>query len=390
MSTTQQIQPGAWIGVLGGGQLGRMFAHAAQRLGYHVAIWDPDPDCPAAQVASRHFCGPTDGSGDDDLVVEFSQLCSVVTLEFENVAVDLARKSGRFAPVHPRPEILEICQDRLREKQAVRDAGFATTPFLPASSAKECREAAQELGLPVVLKTVQSGYDGKGQSLIRTLDQIDAVWESHDGQRLIVEKWVPFKAEVSMLVARNLRGQVQTFPLFENEHSDHILDVTRCPVNPDLRECEARAQEICIGLAEDFSLIGLMCVEFFVDSDGNLLVNEIAPRPHNSGHLTIDAFSCSQFEMAVRAVCNLPMIAPEQHAPAAMANLLGDLWMPAPPDWEAILATPQAHLHLYGKSEPRPGRKMGHITVLDATSSEAAITTRELRESVQKESTLTQ
>ncbi|RMF42916.1 MAG: 5-(carboxyamino)imidazole ribonucleotide synthase, partial [Planctomycetota bacterium] len=352
----------------------------------HVAVLDPKPNCPAAQAADRHFRCATDGSADDDQVVEFSQLCSAVTLEFENVAVDLARKSGRFAPVHPRPEILEICQDRLREKQAVTDAGFATTPFRAAESVQQCRAAAEELGLPVVLKTVRSGYDGKGQALIRTVDQIDTFWESLEDQRVIVEKWVPFTAEVSMVVARNLRGQVQTFPLFENEHSNHILDVTRCPVSPDLRQCETAAEEICIGLAEDFSLIGLMCVEFFVDADGRLLVNEIAPRPHNSGHLTIDAFSCSQFEMAVRAVCNLPLIAPEQNSPAAMANLLGDLWIPEPPDWEPILGMPQAHLHLYGKSEPRPGRKMGHVTVLDATSSEASITARELRESVQRTS----
>ncbi|GIW97887.1 MAG: N5-carboxyaminoimidazole ribonucleotide synthase [Pirellulaceae bacterium] len=382
MNDRRMLPPGSWIGILGGGQLGRMITHAAQRMGYHVIILDPEEDCPAAQAADRHVVCPTDDSADDDLIESFARRCDVVTLEFENVAVDVARKAGRFAPIHPRPEILETCQDRLREKNNVRAAGFATAPFRSVTSWEECQQAGEELGFPLVLKTVRSGYDGKGQVTVRAAEQLDAAWAAVGDQPLIAEKWIPFTAEVSMLVARNLRGQIQTFPLLENEHANHILDVTRCPVSADLRDLEEEARRICTGLAEEMGLIGLMCVEMFVDNDGHLLVNEIAPRPHNSGHLTIEAFQCSQFEMAVRAVCNLPLVKPEQWTPAAMANLLGDLWDNGPPDWEAILAHANVHLHLYGKAEPRPGRKMGHVTVLDATSSEAAITARELREAV--------
>lgn len=371
--------------MLGGGQLGRMFTHAAQQLGYHVAVFEPEPNCPAAQSADRHFFAKQADEELDTVIHDFATLCDVVTLEFENVDAEIVRKAGRFTLTHPSPDFLEICQNRVKEKSSLADAGFPVTPFIPVSGAKEVKAAASELGLPMVLKTATSGYDGKGQILVRTKDQIESAWSELQTDKAVAEKWIDFDSEVSMVTARNLRREVVSYPLFENSHADHILDVTRCPASNHLAELENEAKKICRGIAEDFGVIGLFCVEFFVTVDGELLINEIAPRPHNSGHLTIEAFNCSQFEQHVRAVCNLPLVKPMLLRPAAMANLLGDVFLGEQQDWTKVLACTEAHLHLYGKSEPREGRKMGHITVLDDSSSEAAITARELRDSIRED-----
>ena len=381
-SADHYIEPGRWLGVLGGGQLGRMFTHAAQRMGYHVAVFEPEVDCPAGQVAEKHFCSTLSDVSSEQLVLDMSKLCSVITLEFENIPTEIMRIAGRTARTNPSADFLEICQDRLKEKSSLQQAGFPTTPFQPVTNLEQVRQAGAALGWPLVLKTTRSGYDGKGQAIVRSADDAGKVWEQLATSDAIAEQWIEFDAEVSMITARNARGQVECYPLFENDHSNHILDITRCPVSTHLRHLEEQAMEICRGIATNFGVLGLFCVEFFVSGQGELMINEIAPRPHNSGHLTIEAFTCSQFEQQVRAICNLPLVPASMLRPAAMANLLGDLWQAGPPNWQAVLSEPAAHLHLYGKSEARNGRKMGHVTVLDESSSEAAITAKELREAL--------
>jgi len=345
-------------------------------------VFEPEVQCPAGQVAEKHFCSTLSDVSSEQLVLDMSHLCSVITLEFENIPTEFLRIAGRVARTNPSADFLEICQDRLREKNALRQAGFPTTPFQAANSVADVLAAGQTLGWPLVLKTVRSGYDGKGQAIVRSAEEAPKIWEQLATKQAIAEQWIEFDAEVSMITARNARGQIECYPLLENDHANHILDVTRCPVSAHLRHLEEQAVEICRGIASSFGVLGLFCVEFFVTAAGELMINELAPRPHNSGHLTIEAFTCSQFEQQVRAICNLPLVPPTMLRPAAMANLLGDLWQAGPPHWQTVLAEPAAHLHLYGKDDARSGRKMGHLTVLDESSSEAAITALELRDAL--------
>ncbi len=372
------IQPGSWLGVFGGGQLGRMFTHAAQRLGYHVAVWEPERNCPAAQAADRHF-KPASPDEEAGAASELGTLCDAITIEFENINSSYLRTAAMTSRVCPGAEFLEICQDRVLEKSSLSQAGFPTTPFLPVQSQLHVAQAIEAFGTPIVLKTARSGYDGKGQAVVRSSAEIRETFESLDSNHLIAEKWIPYQAEVSMIAARNASGQIECYPLVENEHANHILDVSRCPVQPMLVNLQSHATEICRGIASRFEVEGLFCVEFFVDAGGELLINEIAPRPHNSGHLTIEAFNCSQFEQQVRAMCNLPLAKPVQLRPAAMSNLLGDVWSAGEPDWNAAFVQPSVHLHLYGKSQARAGRKMGHVTVLDDDAGSAAEKAREIR-----------
>ncbi|MGN6546215.1 MAG: 5-(carboxyamino)imidazole ribonucleotide synthase [Aureliella sp.] len=380
-----QIDPGSWLGIFGGGQLGRMFTHVAQARGYHVAVFEAEEGCPAGQAADRHLCPADDDGHVLELVETLAQSCSAVTLEFENVPADWVRIAERHSLARPGAEFLEICQNRVREKSSLRSAGFPVTPFMPVRSAAEVRAAAGELGWPLIIKTSRSGYDGKGQAVVRSPHDVEAAWSSLNTDDAIAEQRIDFVAEVSMLGARNARGQVVTYPLVENTHANHILDVSRCPVSPGLQRYETAAREIVTGVATDFQVQGLFCVEFFVDAQKGLLVNEMAPRPHNSGHLTIEAFPVSQFEQQLRAVCNMPLARTDEFRPAAMANLLGDLWyapsvetVDAPTDqlrrlcWENVFKTHAAYLHLYGKAQPRVGRKMGHLTCL-ADSAEVAV-----------------
>ncbi len=378
-NTKDYLPPGSWIGILGGGQLGRMFAHAAQRMGYHVAVYETQAGCPAAQAADQHFL-PKDEADVAVTLDAMVQRCDVTTLEFENVDADLVRRAAANIPARPRAEFLELCQNRIREKGSLSEAGFPTTPFLPVHSEEEVLQAAAELGWPLVLKTATNGYDGKGQAIVRSAEQLTEVWPKLGSEDIIAEQWIEFEAEVSMIAARNARGDIQCFPLFENDHENHILFVTRCPTSPQFRGLEIEAREICSGIAEKFSVVGLFCVEFFVAKDGRLLINEIAPRPHNSGHVTMDAFQVTQFDQHVRAVCNLPLLTPEQIRPAAMVNLLGDVWTMGEPNWRPVLQSPNAHLHLYGKVQAREGRKMGHINVLDNDSTTAANLAKGLRQ----------
>lgn len=386
------ILPGSWLGVLGGGQLGRMFAQAAQRMGYHVAVFESEANSPAAQVAERCFVPGTGVSteplglateplGLEAAVVGLSQLCQATTLEFENIPASLVRLASEYCRMHPGVRFLEVCQDRVQEKQAVSGLGCPTTPYHPVTDYAAAQKAIELLGLPMVIKTARSGYDGKGQLVVRTLEELPAVWQKLGSDHLIAEQWIEHVAELSIITARNLRGEVVHYPLFENQHAHHILDVTQCPVRNELRQFQSQAEEISRTVAEAFGVVGLFCIEFFVTRDGRLLVNEIAPRPHNSGHLTIEAFDISQFEMQVRAICNLPLRSPVPYGPAAMANLLGELWSDGIPNWSAVLQRPQTYLHLYGKSTARPGRKMGHVTVVGLGNADRLV--RDARKSLQ-------
>ncbi len=362
------ISPGATLGVLGGGQLGRMFAIAARRLGYRIHVFCPEADSPAAPVADRTFVAPYD---DLEQVRAFARSVDVVTFEFENVPSATSDACAEWVPVRPDGKVLHITQQRLREKGFLRDHGFPVTPFRAIHSQEDLETAARDLGLPGVLKTASFGYDGKGQRTIRSTAELPEAFAGLGGAEGIYEAFVDFAQEVSVVGARTLDGEFAAFPVFENVHRHHILDVTVSParIPPAL---ETAARELSRGILEALDVIGLLTVELFVTRDGRLIVNELAPRTHNSGHLTLDACITCQFEQQVRAVCGLPLGSTELKNPAAMANLLGDVWTHGEPRWAQALSNPRLKLHLYGKASARPGRKMGHITAT-ADSPEAAI-----------------
>jgi 5-(carboxyamino)imidazole ribonucleotide synthase len=365
--TTFPILPGATIGVLGGGQLGRMFAMAARRLGYRVHTLAPEDDTPTGQIADVEIVASYD---DLDRIREFARGVDVVTFEFENVSSDGARAAAECAPVRPSPRALDIAQHRIREKTFVREAGVPVAPFAPVRSAAELEAAARSVPFPAVLKTAAFGYDGKGQVAVSRPEDLPGAWVSLRSREAIVEAFIDLDCEISVIGARGADGAMSHFGPIENAHAHHILDVSIAPaaVPPSLA---AEAVRITEALLEALDYVGILCIEFFVARDGRLLVNELAPRPHNSGHLTFDACRTSQFEQQLRAICGLPLGSPEMLQPAAMANLLGDLWTGEEPDWAAALALPDVKLHLYGKASARPGRKMGHLTALAPTAQEA-------------------
>jgi 5-(carboxyamino)imidazole ribonucleotide synthase len=361
------ILPGSTIGVLGGGQLGRMFAMAARRLGYRVHTLAPEHDTPTGQIADVEVNASYD---DLDSVTRFANGVDVVTFEFENVSAAAAAAAEACAIVRPSGRALAIAQHRIREKTFVADLGISVTPFAAVRSDAELAAAIRTIGVPSVLKTAAFGYDGKGQVAIRDAAQAHAAWDALGRRESILEAFVDLDREISVIAARGVDGAWSAFAPFENVHAHHILDVTVSPagVPPALAALAIKATRAVMDALE---YVGLLCIEFFVTRDGRVLLNEIAPRPHNSGHLTFDACRTSQFEQQVRAVCGLPLGSPDLLQPAAMANLLGDLWQGGEPDWAAALALPDVKLHLYGKSVARPGRKMGHVTVLSETTAAA-------------------
>jgi 5-(carboxyamino)imidazole ribonucleotide synthase len=361
------IPPGSTLGVLGSGQLGRMFAIAARRLGYRVHVLSPDDDTPAGQVADLEIRAAYD---DLDAVAQFARGVNVVTFEFENVPAATTAACERFAPVRPGGNVLHVSQNRLREKSFLRDAGIPVTPFWPVQSSEELKSAVAQAGLPAVLKTADWGYDGKGQAKLATAADLDRVWPKFAGGEAILEAFIDFACEVSVVAARGVDGQIVTYGPIQNSHANHILDVSLAPATLSPRAAND-AIDIARQIMQRLDVVGVLCVEFFVTRDERLMVNELAPRPHNSGHLTIDGCTTCQFEQQVRAVCGLPLGSPRQHRPAAMANLLGDLWQGGPPRWDVALCSGDVKLHLYGKAEPRPGRKMGHLTALADTPAEA-------------------
>ena len=361
------ILPGATIGVLGSGQLGRMFAIAARELGYRIHIYSPEDDSPAGQIGDKEFSFAYE---DLERIREFARGVRVVTFEFENVPAASTAAAAEFAPVRPDGRVLHTTQNRLREKTFLAKNGFPVTPFRAVNSLADLQAAAKELSLPAVLKTAAFGYDGKGQVKLREAAQLPEAFAALRGAEGIYEAFVDFKKEVSVVAARTLTGEFRAFPVFENTHANHILDVTFAPaaIGPKLAK---EAEELAAGILETLDVVGLLTVEMFVTRDGRLLVNELAPRTHNSGHLTIDAAVTSQFEQQVRAVCGLPLGSTELRQPAAMANLLGHLWRDGEPNWPAALTDPSVKLHLYGKREARVGRKMGHLTSTAPTTEEA-------------------
>ncbi len=364
----KQILPNSTIGIFGSGQLGRMLAIEARKMGYRVHTFSPGKDTPTGQVADVEISASYD---DLDAVRKFAKAVDVVTFEFENVPSGTVEAASEFVDVHPKGEILHTTQNRLREKTFLSENGFPIAPFRRINSIEDLLDAAETIGLPAVLKTAGFGYDGKGQQKIDNAQDIEAAFIGMNGKEAVLEGFIDFAKEVSVVCARGIDGAFAHFGVIENDHSNHILDVSFAPAIVSEKVFN-EAIEIARNVAEKFSYVGTICVEFFVTTYEKLIVNEIAPRPHNSGHLTFGPCVTSQFEQQLRAVCGLPLGSTEFYRPAAMANLLGDLWQNGEPNWAAALAEPNVKIHLYGKAEPRTGRKMGHITTTAKTAIQAA------------------
>ena len=361
------IGPGKAIGILGGGQLGRMLAHAAQELGYRVHVYEPSGPSPAGAVAERETVAPYEDAAE---LEAFAGSVDVVTYEFENIPSGPLQAIKPVVPLHPAPEVLRICQDRWREKAWLKENGFPHARYAEALDG-DIGPAAAQVGIPCVIKTADFGYDGKGQMKIANGDDLARAAAIFRGRRCVVEEWVAFEKEISVICARNEAGETVAFPASENLHANHILDVSIVPARI-APAAEERARKLAEQVAGRLGVVGLVAVEMFLAPGGALVVNELAPRPHNSGHWSIDACETSQFEQHVRAVCGLPLGGTAARSPVVMVNILGDSWTwenglaTAEPDWSVVLAEPGAKLHLYGKPEPRPGRKMGHFTVQGA------------------------
>ncbi len=354
------LPTGSAVGIMGGGQLGRMIAMEARRLGYRTCVLDPDPRCPAAQVADEHVRG---GFGDLDAARALARRVHVATCEFENIPLHTVDAVDAIVPVHPGSAVLRIAQHRITEKETISGFGFPVPQFAALRCRDDLDRALGDMPLPLVMKTATSGYDGKGQAVVHTrTEAADAFAElATQSPALILEEFVDLATELSVICARSVDGEVACYPVAENRHRAGILDVTLVPARVSAA-ITRRAQELAVGIVQRLSLVGLLAVELFLTRDGRLLVNELAPRPHNSGHYTLDACPTSQFEQLLRVLCQLPLGAVDLHAPAAMANLLGDLWpSDVPMDCSPALAVAGVRLHLYGKAEARAGRKMGHL-----------------------------
>jgi 5-(carboxyamino)imidazole ribonucleotide synthase len=357
-----------------------MFTIAARRMGYRVATLSPDQDSPTGQVADTEVVASYD---DLDAIRDFARRVDVITFEFENVSSAATAVAEEWVPVRPAGRVLHTTQNRLREKTFLAERGFPVTPFRPVSSAAELRQALHEFGGRGVLKTAGFGYDGKGQTKIESEFAVEEVWPAYEGVPSILEAFIEFEREISVVAARGASGQFAHYGAVENRHRNHILDLTIAPASlPE--EVSREAVAIAEGVLEALDVVGVLCVEFFLNGDGKLMINELAPRPHNSGHFTFDASLTSQFEQQLRAVCGLPLGSTEQLKPAAMANLLGEVWEGGEPNWAAAAHFPDVKIHLYGKSEPRPGRKMGHLTALAATPELAARRVWQAREALAK------
>lgn len=376
MTRTDIFPPGATIGVMGGGQLGRMLAIAARPMGYRVHTFSPDENGPAAQLCDHATVASYD---DEEAVRRFAGEIDLLTFEFENIPTRTIEWAAETVVVRPRGEVLHIAQNRLREKEFLSGAGLPVAPFHVVRTEGDLTAALATIGRPAILKGAAFGYDGKGQQRIDTHDEVAEIWRDRDDEECVLEGVVDFRREVSAIVARGPDGETSVFPICENIHREHILDVTLAParISPAIANA---ARDLAIEVAEKLDLVGLLAVEMFLRADGNLIINELAPRPHNSGHWTIEACATSQFEQHVRAVCGMPLGATDLLRPSAMVNLLSDVWKKGEPNWSAALAEANVHLHLYGKREPRARRKMGHLTALADTveaAAEAALRARE-------------
>lgn len=361
------LLPGATIGIIGGGQLGRMLALEARRMGYRTCVLDPDPGCPAGQVADEQVVAKYD---DADAARELAGRADVITYEFENVNPDVVAIAEGIRPVFPGSQLLRVTQHRIREKESLAGLGFPVTRFHPVRSFADLEEGLRRLGLPAVLKTATLGYDGKGQAVIHDPAEAQKAYAAlaPAGETLILEAFVRFQKELSVVCARDARGNVACYPVGENIHKGGILDTTIAPARvPDA--VATAAQDLAAGVTEKLGVVGLLAIELFLDEDGKLLINELAPRAHNSGHYTLDACAISQFEQWLRAICHLPLGIPDLLAPGVMVNLLGDIWEAADqqPEFARALGLPGVKVHLYGKSQARPGRKMGHLCAVAPT-----------------------
>ena len=381
MSEQKTLLPGATIGVMGGGQLGRMFAIAARRMGYRVHTFSPEENGPAAQFSDR----ATAANYEDEAAVNgFLGAIDVLTFEFENIPRATIEWAARQQLVRPDGEVLLIAQNRLREKEFLARAGFPVAPFRRVASAADLTSALETIGWPSILKDAAFGYDGKGQQRIEPgTNDLHVIWSAREDKECVLEQVIDFEKEISVIVGRGPDGETAVFPVCENIHRHHILDLTLAPALISDRVVR-EARELACEVAKSLDLIGILAVEMFLQSDGGLIINELAPRPHNSGHWTIEGCLTSQFEQHVRAVCGLSLGKTDPLRPAAMVNLLGEIWDKGEPDWAAALAEPDVHLHLYGKREPRPRRKMGHLTARSETVEAAAASAQRARRSLLK------
>ena len=354
------ILPGATVGVLGGGQLGRMFTLQANAMGYRVIVLDPDPNSPAGAVAYHHLCAPYD---DENALAQLARGCAAVTTEFENVPAAALARLARTSIVRPPIEAVATAQDRIAEKTYFQGRGLATAEFRPVQTRQDLAAALALVPLPAILKTSRFGYDGKGQADVRSESEAHAAFERFGQVPCILEQRMPLERELSVIVARGTDGSIATFPVAENRHENGILETSLVPARISDR-LAGEARNVAAAIAEGMEYVGVLGIELFLIRGDRLLVNEMAPRPHNSGHYTMDACSVSQFEQQLRALCGLPLAQPWLLSPVAMINLLGDLWADGEPRWEEALRRPGVRLHLYGKAEARPGRKMGHLNCL--------------------------
>jgi len=380
--------PGAWLGMVGGGQLGRMFCFAAQAMGYRVAVLDPDEASPAGSVADRHVRA---AYTDEAALTELARLCAAVSTEFENVPAGSLDFLARTTFVSPAGRCVAIAQDRIAEKRFIAEAGVPVAPYVAIESSDALAamdDAALAAVLPGILKTARLGYDGKGQVRVASVDEAREAYGALGGVPCVLEKRLPLKYEVSALIARGANGSTAVYPLAQNLHRGGVLALTAVPAPDASSAIVEQAQLAAVSIADKLDYVGVLCVEFFVLEDGSLVANEMAPRPHNSGHYTVDACAASQFEQQVRAMTGMPLGDTRQHSPAVMLNILGDVWFPASPKggtgttpvtppWHEVAAMPAARLHLYGKEEARPGRKMGHVNFTAATLDEARTAARD-------------
>jgi 5-(carboxyamino)imidazole ribonucleotide synthase len=376
----QMIQPGAFLGLLGGGQLGRMFTMAAQSMGYRVMVLDPGAHSPAGSVADEHVRADY---LDDDGLQSLAAHCAAVTTEFENVPADSLRFLARHCRVSPDADSVAVAQDRIREKAFLRSAGLDVAPYKVITSVADLQHGVGHL-LPGILKRSRMGYDGKGQVRVDQIGQLAGAFDTLGREACVLEQRMPLALELSCVVARSFSGELASWPVAENAHAQGILDLSIVParIAPALA---ARVRDAALNVAAKLDYRGVLCVEFFVLEDGRLLANEIAPRPHNSGHYTIDACVTSQFEQQARVLCGMPLGDTALHSPAVMVNVLGELWARGEPHWQHVLRHPRAKLHLYGKREARAGRKMGHYTVLGGDVEDALAAALDMRQRLRRE-----
>jgi 5-(carboxyamino)imidazole ribonucleotide synthase len=372
------ILPGAGLGMLGGGQLGRMFTMRAREMGYRVVVLEPDPESPAGRIADHHLRAPYD---DPAALDRLASDCAAVTVEFENVPVGALEFLAPRVRLRPSAAAVAVAQDRTREKRFLQQHGFATAPFAPVTRPEELAAALEAVGVPAILKTSRLGYDGKGQRLVSGLADLETGFSELGSAACVLERRLDLEMELSVVLVRGGDGTAVPFPAGENRHRDGILETTVVPARIG-RSLAARAARLAMDIADRLDYVGVLGVELFVADGGQLFVNEIAPRPHNSAHYTLDACITDQFEQQVRALCGLPLGSPALLSPVAMINVLGDVWASGPPRWDRALALPGVKLHLYGKAEPRTGRKMGHLNCMAATADDALALARQAHDSL--------